>query len=59
MIAERGAEFLVKSHQLLKNSPGQGPLGNRFTQDSQNSEDVSGNYASHEGPDHQGDGHHE
>ncbi|KAJ8711297.1 hypothetical protein PYW07_008539 [Mythimna separata] len=59
MIAERGAEFIVTRHQLSKKSP-PGQLDNRFgSQDPQNSEDVSGNYASHEAPDNQGPAHNE
>lgn len=60
MIAERCAEFVITRHQLSKKSPGSASgtdeLGNRFGQDPQVSENVSGNYASNEGPDSQEQG---
>uniref|UniRef100_A0A2H1VAE8 SFRICE_002128 n=1 Tax=Spodoptera frugiperda TaxID=7108 RepID=A0A2H1VAE8_SPOFR len=53
MIAERASEFIVTRHQLSKKSP-PGQVDNRFGSDgSQNSDDVSGNYASNEQPDAQ------
>ncbi|XP_075983697.1 glucose dehydrogenase [FAD, quinone]-like [Anticarsia gemmatalis] len=48
MIGERGAEFIVTRHQLSKNVPVGGPLGDKFGDGNQASEEVSGNYASNE-----------
>ncbi|XP_026740214.1 glucose dehydrogenase [FAD, quinone]-like [Trichoplusia ni] len=54
MIAERGAEFIITRHQLSKKAPGNPGLHDRFGDDSQTFDDVSGNYASNEGHDYEG-----
>lgn len=48
MIAERGAEFITTRHQLSKKDTDSLDNGNRFGEDSEDSQETEGNYASNE-----------